>query len=64
MSRGDTFRREYKVLTDVQKERMETVKAKADSLLDELYPPGDRETALAITKLEECVFWATKSITG
>ena len=64
MSRGDTFRREYKKLDDKQIARMERIKAKADELLDEIYPPGNREESLAITKLEECVFWATKSVTA
>lgn len=64
MSRGDTFRRTYKELTPQQKEQMENIKARADDLLDLLYPPTGRENALAITKLEECVFWATKGVTA
>lgn len=64
MSRGDVFRKAYKKLTPAQEERMERIKEKADSLLDELYPPGSRESALAITKLEEVVFWAIKEVTA
>jgi hypothetical protein len=30
--------------------------------LDELLPPNCRETALAITKLEEAMFWANAAI--
>lgn len=64
MSRGDVFRSKYKALTPQQEERMERIKSKADDLLDDLYPPGSRESALAITKLEECVFWAIKDVTA
>lgn len=60
MSRGDTFQRQLKDLKPAQAQQITNIKARADALLDLLYPPTGRENALAITKLEECVFWAVK----
>jgi hypothetical protein len=61
---SDTFRKAYKGLTTRQVELMYAVKEAAE-LLEEAIArvPSSRETALAVTKLEESVMWATKAIT-
>lgn len=63
----DKFRKEYKQLTDSQKESMLKIKNKAeelDLLFDEINDPTmGREIALAKTKLEESIMWAVKGIT-
>lgn len=63
MSRGDVFRRTYKELSPQQVDHIAKIKDAADELLNHLYPPTSRENALAITRLEECVFWAVKGHT-
>jgi len=63
---ADLFRTTYKVLTDEEKLAMAAVKQAAGvytASLEAFVMPG-REKALAITKIEESVFWAVKSITG
>jgi len=66
----DTFRKEYKPLTDEQKKWMEEVKTKADELLLAIDKPrnaefaGNREIALAKTNLEQSIMWAVKGITA
>lgn len=62
----DTFRRAYVKLTEEQVGSMDNLKMIADTLecaLINNFPPG-RERALALTKLEECVMWATKGLTA
>lgn len=62
----DTFRRQYRPLSDMEKADMDEIKSEAQVLLDRIKGdvPDERCRALAITKLEECVMWATKGITG
>lgn len=66
----DTFRKEFKPLTDEQKAWMDAVKTKADELLlaidrvREGNYPGNREIALAKTNLEQAIMWAVKGITA
>lgn len=64
----DTFRKEYKPLTEGQKEMMIKVKALAEeleALFNEANTPNiGREIALAKTKLEEAIMWAIKGITA
>lgn len=64
---SDTFRKEYRPLTDSEKESMEKIKIKAEeleTLFDEVNNPNiGREIALAKTKLEESIMWAVKGIT-
>jgi len=57
------FREEYKALTPEEIDRVDGLKKTAYELLCCI---GDtnREQAIARTKLEECVMWATKGITG
>lgn len=64
----DTFRSQYRDLSDEEKGKIILMKAKAQELLDLIDAQeggsGARERACAITKLEECVMWATKSFTA
>lgn len=61
---SDTFRQNYKELTQEQIDNVRTVKSLADDLNDEIErQPKSRELSLALTKLEECVMWAVKGIT-
>ena len=68
---SNVFRSTYRKLTDDEIARVCEIKLKAEMLYELLALPGTRETsakgmremALARTKLEECVMWATKAIT-
>ena len=68
------FRKEYRKLFPSEAARVEAIKTKAEELheLLQTFPReggilvpdvGAREFALARTKLEECVMWATKACT-
>lgn len=62
----DRFRLNYVPLTDGNSDRIRQVKLLADDLagyLDAFATPS-REISLALTKLEEAVFWATKHFTA
>jgi len=65
-----TFRSEYRELTPEAKERIVTIKDKAQELLDFILDDngmtqaGSRELSLAKTKLEEAVMWAVKHWTA
>lgn len=66
----DTFRKEYKPLTDIQKEMMELIKDKAENLLwafdqtvEHEISIDARQMAIAKTNLEQAVMWAVKAIT-
>ena len=63
---ADIFRKEYRPLTDEEKDALMWVKTGAATMLETLQQSVNpyRELSLAITKLEECVFWAVKGITG
>ena len=66
----DVFRKETKVLDDLQKVAIANVKDSAEELLMAItygnYPQGGenpkpgRDQSIAITKLEEAVMWAVK----
>lgn len=65
----DVFRKQYRTLTDIEKQRLAAVKDQAQVLYDvfsdiSLASGGTRELSLAKTKLEEAVMWATKAVTG
>lgn len=65
---NNTFRHQYRVLTDAEKAAMVAIKDKAAELDDVIrksppYPEPCREMSLALTKLEEAVMWAVKGIT-
>lgn len=63
----DTFRLQHKELNAYDKHLIDQIKADAFSLeqyiKDIPYGSSEREKALALTKLEECVMWAVKGIT-
>lgn len=66
----DTFRKEYKALSDIQKASVLFIKEIAESLenqLDEISNSGiaidNRCMALAKTNLEQAIMWAIKAIT-
>ncbi len=67
---SDTFRKEYKPLSDEAKAWMNDVKEKAEQLLLAIDKPrnadfsGNREIAVAKTNLEQAVMWAVKGITS
>lgn len=68
-----TFRKEYRQLTDAQKEHIEQIKDAAERL-EELIDNGNfrtqnpvgvdiRYARLAVTNLEQAVMWAVKAYT-
>lgn len=60
----DVMRQHYRELSGTEKRQMEEVKVLATHVYGFLTGLGEsREIALAKTKLEECVMWATKHIT-
>jgi len=60
-----TFRTEYKVLSDEEKQLVSDIKTKAEELeaLIKKTAAG-RYASLAITELEAAVMWAVKHVTG
>lgn len=58
------FRPQYRELKDGEKARVQRIKALAAELAEQFSPFDNREKSLAMTKLEECVMWAVKGITG
>ena len=63
---NDIFRKDYKSISDDQKNLILEIKTRAEDLYrqyekDVSFSP--REMALAKTKLEESVMWAVKSLT-
>lgn len=60
-----TFREQYRNLTPTQSNAIEEIKGLSSSLHVRLESVSDpRMKAIAKTKLEECVMWAVKGITG
>lgn len=67
----DTFRKEYKPLSEEQKEHMEAIKLSAEELLRQfnLAVSADERSersrcmAIARTNLEQAVMWAVKGLT-
>ena len=64
------FRKEYRQLTDAEKDFVQAFKDKAEEL-NTLYenarkelPIDPRQLAIATTNLEQSVMWAVKSVTG
>lgn len=65
---SDVFRKEYKPLTDEQKDAMGRIKDKAEELMASFEDiqsvlADGRQMALAKTNLEQSVMWAIKSLT-
>lgn len=66
----DTFRKEYRPLSEQQKELIELIKDRAESLLSAFneyvnfeIAVDARQMALAKTNLEQAIMWAVKAIT-
>lgn len=55
---------EYQQINEIQKGRIENCKEVASTLLDtiDVVCPNGRAKSIALTKLEECVMWMSKSI--
>jgi hypothetical protein len=61
----NTFRTTYRELSQADKDNMNGLKSRAETVLELLNQlPATRERSLAITKLEEAVMWGVKGITG
>ncbi len=68
----DTFRKEYKPLSDIQKSQMEVIKERAEDLLaamNDVSQPEERSErsrcmAIARTNLETAIMWAVKGVTA
>lgn len=62
---NNTVRHQYKVLNDIEKQQMLSIKDQGLNFLNLLnqFQPS-RELSLAKTKIEEAVMWAVKGITG
>lgn len=62
---NNVMRHQYRVLSDVEKQRMQAIKDKGLELHELITGIGrSRELSLAATKTEEAVMWAVKHITG
>ncbi len=62
---NNTMRHAYRVLTDVEKANMQTIKDEGLKLHELIAGMGNsREISIAKTKIEEAVMWAVKSITA
>lgn len=59
---SDTFRRNYKPLTEEAGQLIDLAKTAAEFLEVHLRKISNREMSLAITNLEQCIMWATKAI--
>jgi hypothetical protein len=65
----DVFRKQYRELSEAEKNHLSSMKLKAEELFHFLNDGQDvlggdpRATSLAKTKLEEAVMWATKAVT-
>lgn len=61
---NNTFRSQYRVLDEDEKLLMDAIKEAAGDLEKLIQQVGTmRETSLAITNLEQAVFWAVKGLT-
>lgn len=63
---SDPFRRSQKKLTAKQREAIDDLKNQAMLLHHEMVElcPDGREKSLALTRLEESIMWATKSLSA
>lgn len=58
----DTFRKNYKPLTESNQNLILKIKEQAEVLESLLLNVSSREMSLAMTNLEQCTMWATKAI--
>jgi hypothetical protein len=63
---NNTMRHQYRVLSEAEKETMLWIKDQGLTMMEyiDLHVPKGREASLAKTKMEECVMWAVKGLTG
>jgi hypothetical protein len=62
---SDPMRMNYRALSGAEKAQMEQLKIQAQELHDYISSLGaSRESAVSLTRLEECVMWAVKHLTG
>jgi len=62
---NNTMRHQYKVLSEVEKKQMTTIKDLGLTFHTYLTEFGNsRELSVAKTKIEEAVMWAVKHVTG
>jgi hypothetical protein len=62
---NDIMRKQYRVLTDLEKEKMDYVKTAGENFCNTCDSIGtSRELSLAKTKMEEAVMWAVKHLTA
>lgn len=62
---NNTMRHQYRVLSDAEKQNMQTIKDMGLAFHDFIEDLGkSREISLAKTKVEEAVMWAVKHITA
>lgn len=62
---NNTMRHQYRVLSDAEKQNMQTIKDMGLAFHDFIKDLGkSREISLAKTKVEEAVMWAVKHITA
>lgn len=61
---ADRFRKRYVTLSASNTEIVERIKDYAGFLAVDFESAQSRELSLALTKLEEAVFWATKHFTA
>lgn len=65
MKDDNRFRPQYRVLNQVERDRIDLLKDQAASLCTTIEAlPESRERSIAITKLEEAVMWAVKAQTA
>lgn len=63
-TRNNTFRQQYRILTEEEKARMNSVKELSQNLLDLIHSLGSsRELEIASVRLEEACMWAVKHLT-
>lgn len=61
---NNTMRHRYRVLSDEEKQRMQSIKALGLAFYELCEATGaSREISIAKTKIEEAVMWAVKHIT-
>lgn len=71
---NNTFRHQYRILSEAEKQNMQAIKDKGADFLELLHSVGgtapslgrlsSRELSLAQTKIEEAVMWAVKHVTA
>lgn len=68
--KNNTMRQQYRVLTEGEKQFIDVIKLECETLQEQLKQAqslcvngGQREYAIAITKLEEACMWAVKAVT-